>query len=151
MLISRTLRFPTGAMLLPLVLGVFLQGPGWLIIELPPALLAVAYMLIGWSIGLRFTPATLDHARRAFPRVLFSIAVLIALGVGLAATLALVGGFDPLTAYLATSPGGADSVAIIAAHAATVDAGFVMAMQLCRFVLVLLWGPRVSRWVAQRS
>lgn len=151
LLISRAMRFPTGAMLLPLVLGVLLQSLGWLVIELPPALLAMAYMLIGWSIGLRYTPSTLAHAWRALPRVLLSIAVLIALGMLLATALALLGGFDPLTAYLATSPGGADSVAIIAMHAATVDAGFVMAMQLCRFILVFLLGPRVSLWVAKHT
>jgi membrane AbrB-like protein len=151
LLLSRWLGFSTGAMMLPLGLGVLFQGLGWLVIELPPALLAVAYMLIGWNIGLRYTPATLAHAWRALPRVLMSIAVLVALGMVLAVALAWLGGFDPLTAYLATSPGGADSVAIIATHAATVDAGFVMAMQLARFVLVFLFGPSVSRWVAQRT
>lgn len=65
--------------------------------------------------------------------------------------MALGGGFDPLTAYRATSPGGADSVAIIATHAAMVDVGLVMAMQLARFMLVLLLGPQVSRWVALRA
>jgi len=151
LLISKALRFPTGAMLLPLVLGVLLQSLGCFVIELPALLLALAYMLIGWSIGLRYTPATLNHAWRALPHVLLSIAALIALGMLLATALALMGGFDPLTAYLATSPGGADSVAIIAAHAATVDAGFVMAMQVVRFMLVFLFGPRVSRRVAQQT
>ena len=151
LLISMTLRFATGAILLPLVFGVLLQSLGWLVIELPPLLLALAYMLIGWSVGLRYTPATLAHAWRALPRVLLSIAALVALGMLLACALAWLGGFDPLSAYLATSPGGADSVAIIAMHVATVDAGFVMAMQLCRFLLVFLLGPRVSRWVAQHT
>jgi uncharacterized membrane protein AbrB (regulator of aidB expression) len=36
-----------------------------------------------------------------------------------------------LTAYLATSPGGMDSVAIIAAAAQHVDISFVMALQCC--------------------
>jgi uncharacterized membrane protein AbrB (regulator of aidB expression) len=82
--------------------------------------------------------------------VLSAILTLIALGLLLACTLVLLGGFDPLTAYLATSPGGADSVAVIAASAA-VDAGFVMAMQLARFILVFLFGPRLFQWVAQRA
>ncbi len=150
-LVALALRFPTGAILLPLVSGVVLQSLGWLVIELPPVLLALAYVVVGWSIGLRYTPATLAHAWRALPRVLLSIAVLIALGMLLACGLALLGGFDALSAYLATSPGGADSVAIIAMHVTTVDAGFVMAMQLCRFMLVFLLGPRVSRWVAQHT
>ncbi len=151
MLSTRLTRAPAGAMLLPLVLGVFLQSQGVLQIELPPLLLMCAYACIGWTIGLRYTRATLVHARRALPRVLVSIAVLIVFGMSLAAALALLGGFDPLTAYLATSPGGADSVAIIATHALAVDVGFVMAMQVARFILVLLAGPRVSRWVAQRA
>ena len=50
---------------------------------------------------------------------------------------------------LATSPGGADSVAVIAVGSA-VDAGFVMAMQMVRFFMVLLLGPRLSRWLVQR-
>ncbi|MGI9133413.1 MAG: AbrB family transcriptional regulator, partial [Rhodoferax sp.] len=70
-------------------------------------------------------------------------------GVGLALLLTHWAGFAPLTAYLATSPGGADSVAIIAATSA-VDAGFVMAMQIARFVMVLLFGPAVSRLIASR-
>jgi len=151
MLSTRLTRAPSGAMLLPLVLGVFLQSHGVLQIELPPLLLMCAYACIGWTIGLRYTRATLAHARRALPRVLVSIAVLIGFGMSLAAALALLGGFDPLTAYLATSPGGADSVAIIATHAVAVDVGFVMAMQVARFILVLLTGPRLSRWVAQKA
>jgi len=151
MVISHFARLSTGAMLLPLIGGVALQAFGWLIIELPPLVLAAAYMLIGWTIGLRYTPATLAHAWKALPRVLMSIAALVLLGAAMATLLVVIGHFDPLTAYLATSPGGADSVAIIAAHAATVDAGFVMAMQLGRFVLVFLFGPQISRWVAQRT
>ena len=145
------IRSPAGAMLLPLLLGVLGQSLGYAQITLPQGLLALAYAAIGWTIGLRYTRATLAHAWRALPRVLIAIAVLIVFGMSLAVGLALLGGFDPLTAYLATSPGGADSVAIIATHALAVDVGFVMAMQLARFMLVLLLGPGISRWVALRA
>jgi uncharacterized membrane protein AbrB (regulator of aidB expression) len=67
----------------------------------------------------------------------------------LAAVLVVAAGIDPLTAYLATSPGGADSVAIIAAST-NVDLPFVMAMQTTRFVLVLLSGPSLARFMASR-
>jgi uncharacterized membrane protein AbrB (regulator of aidB expression) len=63
--------------------------------------------------------------------------------------LVLLAGVAPLTAYLATSPGGADSVVVIAATSA-VDAGFVMAMQLVRFLMVLVLGPRVTAWLAKK-
>lgn len=147
---ARWLGIPGGAMVVPLVLGTALQAMGLLVIELPPALLAVSYAVIGWSIGLRFTRSILLHALRALPAVLGSILVLMGVGVAIAVGLNQWGGHDPLTAYLASSPGGADSVAIIAATSA-VDAGFVMAMQLARFLMVLVLGPRVSRFVAAQS
>jgi Putative ammonia monooxygenase len=56
---------------------------------------------------------------------------------------------DFLTAYLATSPGGADSVAIIAASS-NVDMSFVMAMQTMRFFMVLFTGPAMARFIANR-
>jgi membrane AbrB-like protein len=145
--VARWLRLSAGPVFTPLVLGTALQGMGFLTIELPPALLAVAYALIGWSIGLRFTRSILQHAWRALPQVLTAILLLMGVGIAIAAGLALLAGFDPLTAYLATSPGGADSVAVIAASSA-VDAGFVMAMQMARFVMVLAFGPRLAKFVA---
>ncbi|MHB8951070.1 MAG: AbrB family transcriptional regulator [Rhodoferax sp.] len=148
--IARWRRIPGGAMVAPLVLGAALQAMGWLVIELPPALLALSYAVIGWSIGLRFTRSILLHALRALPAVLGSIFALMAVGLVIAVGLNQLAGYDPLTSYLASSPGGADSVAIIAATSA-VDAGFVMAMQLARFLMVLVLGPRVSKFVATQS
>lgn len=149
-LLARRLAVPAGPMLLPLLVGIVLQALGGLVIELPPALLAISYAVIGWSIGLRFNRAILRHALRALPQVLAAILVLIGVGVLIAVGLTLLSGFDPLTAYLATSPGGADSVAVIAATSA-VDAGFVMAMQLARFLMVLAIGPSVSKFIATRK
>lgn len=68
----------------------------------------------------------------------------------MAAALHIFAGIDPLTAYLATSPGGADSVAIIAASS-DVDVPFVMAMQTGRFMVILMIGPMLARFIARRS
>ena len=57
---------------------------------------------------------------------------------------------DPLTAYLATSPGGLDSVAVIAASS-NVDISFVMALQTSRLIIITLIGPAIARFVADRS
>ena len=59
-------------------------------------------------------------------------------------------GTDPLIAYLATSPGGVDAVAIIAA-ATKVDLGFIMAMQLSRALLVMFIGPVLSRFFSRNA
>jgi membrane AbrB-like protein len=138
----------SGAFLIPLVVGLLLNHLGWLDIELPPWLLLLSYAIIGWSIGLRFTRSLLMHVARAFPRVLACMVALILLCGALAALLVLTAGVDPLTAYLATSPGGADSVAIIAASS-KVDVPFVMAMQTTRLVAVIFLAPIITRYIAE--
>lgn len=147
--LARKLPFPGGPLLIPLAMGMVLDNATPWKLELPGPLLALAYAVLGWGIGLRFNRAILEHAWRVLPRVLVAIAALIVLGLLIAGILMVFGEVPALTAYLATSPGGADSVAVIAVGSA-VDAGFVMAMQMVRFFIVLLIGPRLSRWLVQR-
>jgi membrane AbrB-like protein len=144
------LRIPAGAMLVPLAVGSALHVAGLLDLELPEWLLAVSYAVLGWNIGLGFTRRIVLHALRALPQVVASIIVLIAFCGGLAAVLVALLHVDPVTAYLATSPGGMDSVAIIAAST-PVDVPFVMALQTVRFLLVLLLGPWLARWLARAA
>ena len=121
--------------------GVSLQLPQWL--------LALSYTVIGWSIGLNFTRAILSHAARALPQIVGSTLALMAFCGGLAFVLSHELGIDPLTAYLATSPGGMDSIAIIAAASDSVDISFVMALQSARLLIVLLLGPSLARLVTR--
>ena len=105
---ARLRRIPAAPLLLPLGLGIALQDAGLLTIELPPWLLAVSYAIVGWSTGLGFNRTILRHAAQSLPRVITSILVLMAVCGGLAGLLVVAAGIDPLTAYLATSPGGAE-------------------------------------------
>ena len=146
-IVGMKLKIPAGALLLPLFIGAPLSASHVLTITLPPWLLAICYALVGWSIGLRFTRDIVLYAARQLPAMLASIFTLIALCGGLAFALHEAVGTDPLTAYLATSPGGADAVAIIAASS-PVDVPFVMAMQVGRLLLVILIGPSLARMIA---
>ena len=141
-------KIPAGAMLVPLFVGAALSTSHVITITLPPWLLAGSYALVGWSIGLRFTRDIIGYAARQLPVIAASIFTLIALCGGLAYVLHATVGTDPLTAYLATSPGGADSVAIIAASS-KVDIPFIMAMQIGRLLLVILIGPSLARMIAR--
>ena len=147
---GRILRFPAGPMLVAMGAGALLQNFGVLKIELPLWLLAPAYLLVGWSIGARFNRPILAHAARVLPAVAASIACLIAACGALGVALAHFAHVDGLTAYLATSPGGADSVAIIAAST-KVDMPFIMAMQVARLLIVLFTGPAIARFIATRA
>ncbi len=144
------LKLPGGPLLLPLALGMTMKFSGVMPIVLPPWILAISFAVIGWGIGMRFTRDVVAHAARALPRVLLSVFALIAICGCFAAGLVHFAGIDPLSAYLATSPGGADSVAIIAAST-NVDVPFVMAMQVTRFIFVVITGPATARLLSRGS
>jgi hypothetical protein len=143
------LRFPAGALFLPLFASALAGGMGLITIVQPPWLLALSYAVLGWSVGLAFTRDIVTHAWRALPQIMLSILILIAACGGLAYVLVEVAGIDPLTAYLATSPGGMDTIAIIGA-ASGVDLSFIMALQTARFMIVLIVGPPLARFIARR-
>lgn len=147
--IGYLLRLPS-----PYFLGAVILGAGIHLgldvpMQLPEWLLAISYALIGWAIGLNFTSAILRHAARALPQIIGSILALMAFCGGLAWLLSHELGIDPLTAYLATSPGGMDSIAVIAAASERVDISFIMALQSARLLVVLAFGPSLARLVAR--
>ena len=149
-LLGHRLRIPGGPLLIPIIAGLPLVHYGVLDLELPRWLLALTYAIVGWRVGLRFTPALLAHAARMMPRLLTCTLGLILACGGIAGLLVLVAGIDPLTAYLATSPGAADAVAIVASgsHA---DVPFVVTLQVLRFLVTLLLGPLLARMLAPQT
>lgn len=151
-LAGRALRIPAGSLMLPLVLASVLHGSGTIELVLPQWLLAFSYALVGWGIGLTFTRAILVHAAYAMPGVGLAILIQIGLCAGLGVLLSHWTGIDPVTAFLATSPGGADSIAIISASGdGAVDASFVMALQSMRLFIVVLLAPGLARWLSRRT
>jgi uncharacterized protein len=148
---ARLIKLQAWALLGPMIVLSALHAAGWISIDLPRWLLAAAYALIGWQIGLGFRRDTLVHAGRALP-VVAGAAVCLMLFCGLLAWgLTRLAHVDALTAYLATSPGGMDSVAIIAASAPQVDLPFVLALQAVRLLLVIALAPLITRVVVRFS
>ncbi len=147
-ILGRLTRIPGGALLLPMVIGAVLNSLGLMHIALPPWLLWSAYASLGWYIGLRFTSRTLGYALRAVPQLLLAIVSLMVLCAVAAWMLTVWAGVDPLTAYLATSPGGLDSVAIIAAGSGC-DVAFVLSLQTLRLFAVVLTGPLTARLICR--
>lgn len=145
--IGTKLKLPGGPLLLSIAAGIVVKFTGLFPIVLPSWYLAISFGLLGWGIGFRFSPAVLRHALHVFPHVLGAIIALIFINGCFAMLLVYFADVDPLTAFLATSPGGADSVAIIAAST-NADVAFVMAMQIMRFLLVLIAGPMLARWLS---
>ncbi|MGU3540262.1 AbrB family transcriptional regulator [Methylobacterium sp. A54F] len=148
--LALALRLPAGALIGPMILGAALHATGIASITLPPLLLDAAYAVIGWYVGLRFTRETLRETVHALPGVLVATLAVIALCAGWALGLTHLLAIDFLTAFLATSPGGLDSVAIIAVGSKA-DVSFVLAVQTLRLFVVLLTGPMLARLIARTA
>jgi uncharacterized protein len=150
LLLARLVRFPTASLLGPLAVAVVLALGGWLgHVRVPAPVQWVAFALIGVQVGLRFTRASLASIARMLPAVL-------ALTIGMVAATAAVGALlawwtpvDGLTAYLATTPGGLFAVLSTAADAGS-DVTYVLAVQLCRLLVILALTPLLARWLSAR-
>lgn len=139
-------RIPAGALLLPLLIGAGLQLSGLLQISLPHWLLAFAYGAIGCYIGLRFDRPAVLYVWRRLPAMICGSILLIVLCSLSAWLLADLMNKDFLSVYLATSPGGLDSMAIIAMDTHS-DVGFVLAMQTLRLFGVIVSGGFFARLI----
>lgn len=148
--IARAIRAPSPNLLGPMALGATLSAFDLVRISMPLWVLDGAYVAIGLTIGLQFTVAALRYAVTMLPQMLTMTVSLIVACAALAAVLARFAHLDPFTAYLATSPGGLDSVAIIAATGGG-DLSVVLSLQVVRIFIVALTGPQLARLIARSA
>ena len=139
------LRLPAGALLGPLILGVALAELGVVQLAWPPGVPQAAYLVLGLWVGLLFDGASVKQAGRLLPFVLASTVGLVLACAALGWALAELTGLDAMTAYLATTPGGIDSVAIVALGTGA-DAPLVLAVQMLRLLAVVFAGSLLGRW-----
>lgn len=139
------LRLPAGGLLGPLILGIVLEQLGVLHLSWPPGVPQAAYLGLGLYVGLLFDRASARNAARLLPFMLISTVALMLACAGLGWVLTALTPIDGLTAYLATTPGGIDSVAIMALGSGA-DAPLVLAIQMLRLFVVVLAGALLSRW-----
>jgi len=141
---ARWTPIPAAAFLIPLMLYFFLGLHGIVPGVWPWPVLAIAYGVMGLQIGARFHPSTLRTIGRVFLPVMGTTLLLLLASVALAWIVAREMGLGWVSAYLAATPGGLDSVAAVAAEL-KVDTTIVVAMQLVRILCVLAVGPWLVR------
>lgn len=117
---------------------------------IPPWLSAAAQLVIGVSLGVRFTPAFVHTAPRWLGSVALASVFMMAVCAGFAWLLSTVTGLHPATLVLGTSPGGIAEMAITA-KVLQLGVPMVTAFQVCRLVAVLVLAEPVYRlWVLPR-
>jgi membrane AbrB-like protein len=147
-------RIPAGTFLVPTVLYFLLEISGVQLGRWPWPVFATAYLLMGLQIGGRFRPSTLAAIKDILLPVCATTLLLLAGSFVLAWILAREMGLDPVSAYLAATPGGLDSVAAVAAELQG-DTAVILTVHLVRLLCVLIVGPWLlracSRWLGKRA
>lgn len=144
---ARYLRLPAGSLLLPLAASAAFTLAGGSV-AFPVPVTAVALAGLGMALGLRFDRATLASARRVMAATLAGVVFVLAGCAGLAVVLGVAAGLDPLTAYLATTPGGFSTV-LAAASDTSAQITVVLGVQTLRLLLIVVAAPLLVRPLAR--
>lgn len=147
---GKLIRLPS-----PTFLGPFLAALicAWTLpwsFTVPAPAFAASLLLVGLSIGARFdVPMARKLGKAALIETgLVAMLILICLAVGYG--FHLLTGIDTLTAVLGSTPGGMEVMVASAAQLGG-DPGLVLAMQMTRWLMVLLLGPLVAFRLVQRK
>jgi membrane AbrB-like protein len=117
---------------------------------IPQPLSNAAQLVIGVSLGVRFTPAFVHTAPRWLASVAFASFFMMGICALFGWALSVATGLHPATLLLGTAPGGIAEMAITA-KVLQLGVPVVTAFQVCRLVAVLVLAEPVYRlWVARR-
>jgi uncharacterized protein len=142
-------RIPAGTVIIPAALAAIAGIIGVQAAPWPPPVLATAYLVLGLQIGSNFDAAVVDQLRRLGLFVLLSNIFLLGVSALLALCLMPLLKIDLLSAYLAATPGGLDSVAAMATDLRA-DAALILAVHSLRLISVLLVGPFLVQILRRR-
>jgi membrane AbrB-like protein len=145
---GRFSRVPGAQFLFPLIGGSAMHVSGIISIDVTWWLLDAAYITVGWTIGLSYTREILIYIRGVLPTLILSTFVLLAMCALAGVVLVVLVHVDPLTAYLATTPGGLDSVSIIALGSGS-NVALVLAIQMLRLFAVVASGPPLAKFIGR--
>lgn len=129
-----------------LVIAVLLTAAGYTLSAIPQALTNAAQLVIGISLGVRFTREFVRLAPRWLASVVLSTLVMIAVCAGFAWVLAQFTQLHWATVSLGTSPGGIAEMTITA-KVLQLGVPLVTAFHVTRLAAVLLLAEPMYRWV----
>lgn len=150
-LVLHLLNGPNPWFMGPLLASMALTMAGMELSAVPKELSNAAQLLIGVSLGVRFSPAFVHTAPSWLLSVALGTLMLIALSTGFAWLLALGTGLPLATMVLGNAPGGIAEMAITA-KVLQLGAPVVTAFQVCRLLAVMvLQGPLFERLYGSRN
>ncbi|PRX10764.1 UNVERIFIED_ORG: hypothetical protein BCL66_103174 [Martelella mediterranea] len=138
------LRFPTPAMLGPLMFSALLHLTSVTTGLLPSDLTVFAQFVLGVCIGARFTGLTVRTVSVSLFHGTVSALLMLVLSGGIALLVHKVSAIDPLAAWLAFSPGGMTEMGLMSL-AIGQSVAYVTVAHVFRLVIVMFVAPFLSR------
>ena len=141
------LRFPAGGLIGAMVVVAGFKLSGTAVPGVPGIVRFVALIVIGWDLGSKFSKQLLGTVADNVVPLVSVVAAFLVIGWILAWILWKAGLMDPVTAVLATAPGGLVQMGALTSEMEA-NAALVVGFHLLRIVSVLLSVPLVSRFAA---
>ena len=143
-------RIPAGGLIGPLILGVVAGGFGILRPLWPFGVPQASYIIMGLYVGLLFDRVSLRQASRLIPVILANALALMVVCAATGKVFSTLTGTDYLTGYLATTPGGVDSIAVVALGSGS-NMSLILTVQMMRLLAIVIAGPMLVKLMLRRS
>ncbi|MGH1367113.1 MAG: AbrB family transcriptional regulator [Maritimibacter sp.] len=135
--IGRRLKLPASILTGPLLVMGILAASGLVSVVLPPWLVALAQVVLGTGLGLRFIGMTRAMFVKGIGLSCVSVAMMLALGIALSAILHAIGGLPVDMLLISFAPGGVTEMSLIALSLAA-NPAFVTLHHVLRISLTVI-------------
>lgn len=147
---GKALRFPNAPLLGPFLLSAIIHGVGLTEAVLPAPLLGAAQIILGATVGVRFTDM---GGRQLFRTAVLSLIwtlVLLVMAAVLAYPVSRLTGWDYLPILLSLSPGGLAEMTLLTV-ALGIEVAFVATCHIARIFIVIVAAPFYARLIEKRA
>ncbi|MEQ5837707.1 AbrB family transcriptional regulator [Marinobacter sp. NFXS9] len=138
--LGRCLRLPNPLLFGPVLVSGALHVSGLCEAAIPPAIVALAQIVIGVSVGVRFAGTTLASLGYSLLVAVIQALLLMLMAVAAAWIGHAVTGYSPAAALLAYMPGGAPELSLVALSLG-IEPAFVTSHHLLRLTVLILLMP----------
>lgn len=144
--VARVARLPLPTLIGPMFASALAHGAGWTDAKAPMELVAAAQLVMGASIGYRFSGLSLRSIGRVMVVGVFATLGMVFIGAVTAVGTWAVTGLRLDALLMAFAPGGVTEVNLVAL-ALNIDPVFVATMHLARVAFLMLSAPLALKWM----
>lgn len=149
-ILGRALRLPAGQLTGPMLAAAIVTGSGLAPLPLPQWLINLAQVVIGASLGLRFTGLRGSAMLRASWLSLLSVLAMLALGLALALVVAQMVALPFDIFLISYAPGGVTEMALVALSL-NANPALVTLHHVYRIFLTVIGMGLAARWMGLRD